>query len=560
MVLGIHRDPYHNTGAAALLDDGTNVRVVAISEERLDRVKDSAAYPDKSIEYCLKALGAGSIDDCDLIVSDYIHRPEWNRDLPNGIRSALTNIKQVPSRTRIKHKISADKVQFVNHHVAHACSAFYASGFDEAAVLIVDGHGTALSGDRSKNSESSSTGFETQSLYQMAKGKIELKDQSSAAGAGMLYAAFTQFLGFSLLQEGKTMGLAPYGADIEDTHVIFPHRFSGVETDYSELIDIWADPGKWVKQRELKPCREKGEQTGPYYARISWEVQNELERAMLHLADYASERTQSRRLCIAGGVGLNSVANYQILRHSQFDDLWVQPASSDTGIPLGCALYGYYHLAGGVRPWKMDKAYMGLAYSTDEIRAAVAKYSDQVEVVEDTNYLTAAKLLAEGKIVGWFHGGSEYGPRSLGHRCILVDPRKAENKDILNARVKHREGFRPFAPSVLLDRANEFFDLDVPSPYMLLVAPVRPEKREVLGAVNHVDNTARVQTVTREENGLFYDLIEAFGELTGVPVLLNTSYNVAGEPIVETPDDAIKCYLGTEIDVLILDHILLKKR
>ena len=203
---------------------------------------------------------------------------------------------------------------------------------------------------------------------------------------------------------------------------------------------------------------------------------------------------------------------------------------------------------------------MGRTYGPSEITAAVEKYLNKVEVIQDTDYLTAAQLLADGKIVGWFHGGSEYGPRSLGHRSILVDPRNAESKDILNARVKHREGFRPFAPSVLLDRVSEFFDLETPSPYMLLVAPVRPDKRDVIPAVNHVDNTARVQTVSRMENGLFYDLIEAFGKLTGVPVLLNTSFNVAGEPIVETPEDAIKCFLGTEIDVLILDRVLLKKR
>ena len=560
LILGIHREPYHNTGAAALLDDGEEVKVVAISEERLDRVKDSASYPDKSIEYCLSALGAKSVNDCDLIVSDYIHKPEWDKDRPNGIRNALAVFKKSTAGTRIKHKISGDRVAFVNHHIAHACSAFYASGYEDAAVLIVDGHGTALTQDSLDTSLQKSTGFETQSLYRMRKGEIELLDQTGAPGAGMLYAAFTQFLGFGLLQEGKTMGLAPYGDGLAEQHVDFPLRFSGVQTDYSELVDIWADEGKWVKQKNLRPCKDSEKQTSDYYARISWEVQNELERAMVHLTEIAQQKTGCSHLCIAGGVGLNSVANYQILRRKIFDEIWVQPASSDTGIPLGCALYGYYHLSGGTRPWKMDKAYMGRTYGPSEITAAVEKYLNKVEVIQDTDYLTAAQLLADGKIVGWFHGGSEYGPRSLGHRSILVDPRNAESKDILNARVKHREGFRPFAPSVLLDRVSEFFDLETPSPYMLLVAPVRPDKRDVIPAVNHVDNTARVQTVSRMENGLFYDLIEAFGKLTGVPVLLNTSFNVAGEPIVETPEDAIKCFLGTEIDVLILDRVLLKKR
>ncbi len=560
LILGIHRDPYHNTGAAALLDDGNGVRVVAISEERLDRVKDSSRYPDNAIKYCLRELGAEGPADCDLIVSDYIFQPKWNGDRINGVRSALTFLKNTSQRLEYREQIPPGDVHFLNHHMAHACSAFYPSGFDAAAVLIVDGHGTMLAPGEKASATDPSGIFETQSLYAMKTGKIDTLSKTGVSGVGMLYAAFTQFLGFGQLQEGKTMGLAPHGAQSGLSHIKFPDHFDGIVTDYSELANIWAKKGKWVEDSRLIPCKNTKDQTNEYYSRIAYEVQEETDRAMLHLAEFAKRKTGSKNLCIAGGVGLNSVANQKISEAGIFENIWIQPAASDTGIPLGCALYGYYHLMGGDKPWRMDNAYLGREYTTEEIREGIAKYTDQVTLEEDVDYSRAARLLSDGKIVGWFHGACEYGPRSLGHRSILVDPRKSENKDLLNSRVKNREAFRPFAPSVILEAASEYFDLGGASPYMLLVASVRPEKRDIIPAITHVDNTARVQTVTCAENGLFYDLIHAFGELTGVPVVLNTSFNVAGEPIVETPEDAIKCFLGTEIDVLMLDNFLLQKK
>lgn len=559
LIIGLHRAPYHHTGAAVIKETDEGLEVVAISQERLDRIKDSGNNPDVAIDYCLNAVGVGSLDDVDLIVSDYIYKPDLQNDRQLGLRNALSMLKRNFKDFDKKHAISEEKVRFVNHHMAHACSAFYPSGFSDSAVLIVDGHGTLMAGIDAKEKDPHGA-FETQSIFIAEDGKIKRLASSSMTGIGMFYSAFTYFLGFGNMQEGKTMGLAPLGADFRENYLKFSQNYCGIDIDYSDLVNIWGEDRNFVKAEYLEPCRDKQHQTNPYYSRIAWEVQNETEKAMLHLAHYARELTGNNRLCLAGGVALNSVANYAIKQAGVFNDIWVQPASSDTGIPLGCALYGYYHLCEGRKRWEMKHAYLGRNYTQDEIKQAIQSVSDVVAYTEDTDYKQAANLLASGKIVGWFHGGSEYGPRALGHRSILVDPRKAKNKDTLNARVKFREAFRPFAPVVPEEHAHEYFDLDKSSPFMLMVAPIRSEKQDIIPAVTHVDGTGRVQTVTKRDNGLFYDLVVAFGKMTGVPVLLNTSFNVAGDPIVETPEDAIRCFLNTNIDVLILDHFLLRKK
>ena len=558
LILGVHRDPYHNTGAAVLYDDGIEIKIVAISQERLDRKKDSAEYPDAAIDYCLNAFGAESTDDCDLIVSDYIFRREWHNDRSSSIRSALSHSRNFAKRIGINHSIPADNIEFVNHHLAHACSAFYSSGMEESAILVVDGHGTLANG-ADFNPKSTHSAFETQSLFIGEKGSITCLESSASTGIGMMYQAFTNFLDFGHLQEGKTMGLAPYGSTSKEKLIQFKTTFKGMDTDYSYLVDIW-DKNKPVKQSDLVPWNNLLNQTNSYYSRIAYEVQAETERAMLHLTQYAKKKTNKKSLCLTGGVALNSVANNSIVKDKSFDEVFIQPASSDTGIPLGCALHGYYHLMGGERPWRMEHAYLGRPYSENEIKEAINKNITDLEVTIDSDYKMTAELLANGHIVALFNGASEYGPRALGHRSIVVDPRKAENKDILNSKVKNREAFRPFAPSVLLNRASEFFDLDTQSPFMLLVPKVQPNKLSVLPAITHVDGTARVQTVTKKQNGLYFDLIKAFETLTGVPVLLNTSFNVAGEPIVETPEEAIQCFLKNKMDVLVLEHYLLKKK
>lgn len=381
----------------------------------------------------------------------------------------------------------------------------------------------------------------------------------------MFYDAFTQFCGFGELEAGKLMGLAPYGEKSEYYHRIRPlirlkagrHGLFWLDRSYfcpgrpgytSRMVTLLGQP-----RRDEEPTCAK-------FANIAWACQRVTEEALIHSAQWLYERTRCKNLCLAGGVGLNSVANKRLVDETPFENVFVQPASSDTGCALGAALYYQHQILGMERRYHMRHAYLGREYSQAEIEAAIPQREDvAVEKPKDLT-ATVARLLADQYIVGWFQGGSEIGPRALGHRSILCDPRRGQMKQILNDRVKHREMFRPFAPSVLAEKAHDYFEIDVASPFMLLVAPIRPDKRSVIPAVVHVDGTGRVQTVTREANGTYYDVIDAFGKLTDVPVILNTSFNIAGKPIVETPEDAVNCWLGTAIDCLVLGDRLLRKR
>jgi carbamoyltransferase len=523
LILGLHKDPWHNTGACAVRERDGKLKVALLSEERLDRLKDSRNFPHQSTLACLREVGAADPSEADLIVLDYIVRnDDWRQD----------QFKRPCSTANFLDDLDQSKIQIINHHLAHAYSAFHSSGFPEAAVLIVDGRGSEK---------------ETQSLFYAGPSGIELIDRTDQIGIGLLYAAVTQAIGFGLLQEGKTMGLAPYGEGLGQPVFQFAGRYSDIVTDYSDFCTDGSYAIK-VPHRPIVTFEDK--------ARAAYEVQEECERALIHLARYAKKRTGARYLCFSGGVALNSVSNYQILRSGLFEDIFINPAASDTGIPLGCALYGYYSLGGKLR--SEISPYLGPTYPSRKIEQAIARYSGYRVFRENARHL-ACKLLAANRIVGRFEGRSEMGPRALGHRSILMSPLKPENKDVLNARVKFREAFRPFAPAVLEERASEYFEIDRSCPYMLLIPPVRPEKRAVIPAVTHVDGTARLQTVTRERNGVFYDIIEEFGRITGVPVILNTSFNVAGEPIVETPTDSIKCFLSTDIDALLMEDILLVK-
>ena len=557
IILGVH-SKLHHTGACIVREKGESLEVVAISQERVDRVKDSSAYPGEAIEYCLNAFNLKSLDECDHIVFDYFYNPQWLNDRPqkDTIKAKLSFLK---NRFSVKHKVPVNKVTFINHHVAHAYSAFYPSGLDEAAVLIVDGHGTAINPIK-KGGQRYSGVYETQSLYEATRDGINLVETTCRPGLGMMYSAFTRFLGFKNYQEGKTMGLAPYGGKYSEKHIAFDPEHSGIVTDYSNITDFGAKEGKWILDNKLKPCTTKSDQVNRFYSRIAWEVQDELENGMLSLAKHAKELTGAKNLCIAGGVGLNCVANNRIVQEGLYENVWIQPASSDAGIPLGCALYGYYNLAKGRKKWTMKDAYLGNEYREEDIREALNSFSEYVHFDEDANYEKTAKLLADGAIVALLHGKSEYGPRALGHRSILVDPRKAENKDILNARVKFREAFRPFAPAVLEEFVDDYFEVKCPSPFMLCVAKAKEKGIKEIPAVIHEDDTGRLQTVNKADNGLFYDVIKAFYKLTGVPVLLNTSFNVAGEPIVETPMDAIKTFLKTNIDYLIMDRFMVSRK
>jgi carbamoyltransferase len=524
IILGLHRDPWHDTGAAIIRDDGAAPHIVTVSEERLDRVKDSRAFPARAIAACMADAGVGSIDEIDLVVLDHIRVPDWRRD----------EYRTPAARDTLLDRIAPEKIHVINHHLAHACSSFYSSTYQDAAILVVDGRG-------SDN--------ETQSLFEGNDTSIRRIEHTDRIGIGLLYAALTQAIGFGLLQEGKTMGLAPYGSREDGNFLGNRKRYNRMVTDYSDICI----EGRYDLQRPLKLDDFSAK------ANAAFAVQQECESALLHLAALAREVTGKRRLCLSGGVALNSVANFAILQSGLFDDVFINPAASDTGIPLGAALYGHHAIMGRPRLGSAISPYVGPLYGTDAVSEALALVGGRCRIERDGALEKAADLLAADRIVAHFHGRSETGPRALGNRSILMSPLKAEHKDVLNARVKHREAFRPFAPACLEERAAEFFAIDRPSPYMLLVPPVRPDKRAIIPAVTHVDGSGRLQTVARSDNARFRRLIELFAEGTGVPVLLNTSFNDNGEPIVETPMDAVSCFLGNDIDALLLEDVILMK-
>jgi carbamoyltransferase len=517
-------------------EDADGVRFANLSEERANREKDSRKFPGRSIEACMNQLGVSAVARIDLVVLDYIVTPDWTNDW----------YRHPCEDNHLLRDVDPRKIHVINHHLAHAYNVFYSSGFESAAVLIIDGRGSEK---------------ETQSLFLATKEGIELIESTKVIGIGLLYAAVTQAIGFGLLQEGKTMGLAPYGAAVKKQIFRFPRHFEGVVTDYSSI------------------CAEDGYAISAPYgpivsfddkARGAFEVQQEAESALVHLAEYAFERTGAELLCLSGGVALNSVANYKVLRAGVYKDIFINPAASDTGIPLGAALFGYHKVLGRPKTYSEIAPYLGPSYGGEEVTAAIEAYRgttfnqqafEGFSLVDKGALELGVDMLADNRIVACFHGRSEMGPRALGNRSILMSPLVAGNKDILNKHVKHREAFRPFAPSILEEYTQDYFEIDRPSPYMLLVPRVVEEKRQCIPAVTHVDGTGRLQTVSRKVNPHFYSVIERFHEKTGVPVLLNTSFNVANEPIVETPADAIRCFLSTGIDALLIgDHLLVKEK
>lgn len=548
-IMGIQSFANQDSGAAIVKcsDDGGILEYIAISEERLIRIKYPYVFPVHSIGYCMDYFGLKSLAEIDLLVTDYIRIERWFNSGPAYNTNEYDYLK-------IKFNIDPRKIRTIRHHLAHAASAYYTSGFEESAILIVDGNGSDL---------------ETTSYFHGQGFQINPLETYRHHGIGACYSAVTnQILNFGTGGEGKTMGLAPYGAPYPKVLDIQP-ALHGIQNNFSRFMRRmpYSDVLNQIDQRNrinplrgsYKKCQEKNDLLSPYFSRVAYDVQEATERVLVHLASDLQNKTKSKHLCIAGGVGLNSVSNKIVLDRCGFEKVFVFPACSDAGIPFGLALWGYYNDPMSDSSTRIAinfrNAYLGKAYSNDEIR----KTLDEYQIPFTTCSLAqVAKCIADGKIVGWFQGGSEYGPRALGHRSILVDSRKDAMKDVINLRVKHRESFRPFAPAILREYCSEYFDLECASPYMLFIAQVK--KPEVIPAVTHVDQTARVQTVTKEDNDLLYDLISEFHRLTGVPCILNTSFNDAGEPIVETPEDAIICFLNTEMDYLVLGPYLLERK
>ncbi|MEO5865334.1 MAG: carbamoyltransferase C-terminal domain-containing protein [Nitrospiraceae bacterium] len=462
-------------------------------------------------------------------------------------------------------------IEFVvpEHHYSHACQAFLPSPFEEAAIMVVDGQGVPLA---------RTGGDQLSGCLAFGNGNSidVLRDLPVKNSLGGMYAAVTKKIGFETNEEGKTMGLAPYGGpvyydilrkklkfdtkefDVRNIHKLIKRGFRPEEVLY-EL------PAYAAFLRKFKR-RAKHEEIADEHKNLAFAVQKLTEDVMIYLADWLHEKTGSKNLCIAGGVGLNCVANYQVLHKSKFTNIFIHPSSGDNGLAVGQALHVYSQLWGNRRKYIAVTDSLGKSYSDEYIRLAVKAYQDDedISVSEFSNlcelYNIVAAAIEAGWITSWYQGRSEFGPRALGNRSIIADPRRHDMKNILNSRVKFREGFRPFTPSVLAERSSEFFELDVDSPFMLLAAYVKPGKAELVPAITHVDNTARVQTVTRDINERYYDLITAFADRTGIPMVLETSFNVAGEPIVETPEDAIRCFCSTDIDVLCIDRFLISKK
>ena len=537
-VLGIPNFANYEASASLIRvpRDGGEIAYVSIGEDRLTRTKHTYAFPLRGIQYCLDTFGLESLEQIDFIYTDYARLPRWLNSGP-GYR------KLEHDYLKLRLRYPRERIRVVDHHDGHAGAAFYLSPFEEAAVLVVDSLGSRLN---------------TQTLYHFrADGAHEI-ERGDIWGVGRLYSLVTGSVlpygpekGF-----GKTMGLAPYGAVHPGPVLDFKARDQGMSSDYSAFFS--RPPLPRIVCEGVRRCDDRERVLDPYFARAAFDVQQECERQMVRMADYAYEKTGSRNLCIAGGTALNGLANARVLQRSSFENVWIPPGCSDTGLSLGLALWGYFKdVAGSERgrvSVSMTSPYTGRAYARSDITRLLETYGIAHTAVEPE---AVAPLIASGKVIGWFEGGSEFGPRALGHRSILADPRDPGMKDTLNRRVKFREPYRPYAPSMLAEHAREWLDLEAESPFMLMVVDVREDKRARVPAITHVDNTTRPQTVTPGINANYYRLISEFYRLTGVPMVLNTSLNVNREPIVETPIDALICVFGTAIDYLYLDGLLI---
>jgi len=563
----------HDFGAC-LVEDGRIT--VAIEDERITRQKyglGTVSALGFSSRYCMRQAGVTEADIDLWVANDAVMHTAYS-------------------------VCGEDRVRLINHHLTHAASAFFASPFEEAAILTIDNEGSKVpDGSGGLQSETITyavgrgnsisvlgqitgsrwllvqtacdhptcilkspeahqwiaaeykrqTGAEPQGLVRT----LCLNDKIVDNSVGGMYLAATRMVGMGCMDAGKTMGLAAYGTDRLYSRL---KTFVGLGPGGDVRIDL---PASFVAEFASRSATLEGEELFRLRADLAWAAQRVLEDVLFHCAAHLRQATGLPNLCVAGGCGLNCQANGRLLQEGPFEQVFVQPASADDGTALGAALYGYYVLGNAPRRDPsvsyMRHAFLGAAPGKESTAAAIQGTAGiRAEVAENIHQLTA-RAVAEGKIVAWYRGGSEYGPRALGHRSILADPRRAEMKDILNNRVKHREPFRPFAPAVLCEAAGDYFVLDRPSPFMLFAVSAR--RPEDIPAVVHVDGTARVQTVDRETNPDFHRVIAAFADITGVPVLLNTSFNLKGQPIVESPRDAVQTFARSEIDALAIEDV-----
>lgn len=556
-VLGINC--YLHDTSVALIRDG---RVVfAATEERFSRLKKDARFPRLAVRAALDHAGI-EFRDLDAVAFGWnrggvtpLHtlRSTLTGKLPFSGRyvadSLLTIAREVYSgngRRALERefgKVDRSKLFFIDHHEAHAWSAYALSGYDEALVLVMDGRGAT----------------QASTLY-LARGETltPIKTIKYPNSLGSFYEGFTDLLGFERHNdEWKVMGLAAYGkptVDVDDAIRVKPDGYD-VNAD---LVcgATWNDLSGLI--RHYGPRGDPERQITDRQRDLAASVQQATERAIFALVAEGVRRTGCRKLCLAGGVAMNSKANGRLLAAVLVDDLFVQPAATDDGTAVGAAIAAHRRIGARIPRYRLTDVYLGPAFGADEIKSVVETYKLNAVHVPNVEEEVAG-LLADGKIVGWFQGRMEFGPRALGNRSILADPRRPEMKDRVNACVKFREGWRPFAPSCLAEVAGEYFEGCSDAPFMIVTFDVRPEKRDVIPAVTHADNTARVQTVTREANPRYWKLIQEFGKLTGVPVLMNTSFNLRGEPIVCSPKDAVRTFYSSGLDFLVLGEYVLAK-
>jgi carbamoyltransferase len=597
-ILGV--SAYYHDSAAAILVDGQIV--AAAQEERFTRKKHDSSFPIHACQYVLREAG---IDYRDLVAVSFYDKPflkferlleTYHAFAPSGFLSFLSAIPVWIKEKLFMRRLLGEHlaklgdgnvpVYYPEHHLSHAASAFYPSPFSEAAILTVDGVGewatTTIGRGRGKEIEI-------------------LKELQFPHSVGLLYSAFTYYTGFAVNSgEYKLMGLAPYGDPDSQRTADFKNKIT------SELVDIrkdgsivlnmdyfeyatglkMANEEKWEKLFGV-PRRKPESEISQVYMDMALAIQQVTEEIVLRLACTARQLTGSKYLVLAGGVALNCVANGKLLRAGTFEDLWIQPAAGDAGGAVGAA-YAVWHIhQGSARQSNghmdaMDGSYLGPEFSDKEIRLALQKHDAKARHYDNFEVLASdvAAKLADGNVVGWLQGRMEFGPRALGNRSILGDARNPEMQKKLNLKIKYREGFRPFAPSVLEEDIGEYFDLDRESPYMLLVAPIREDKkiplpegynekplyerlyflRSDLPSITHIDYSARIQSVSRKTNSRYWELIHKFKDLTGYGVIVNTSFNVRGEPIVCTPDDAYRCFMRTEMDFLVVGNYVLDKK
>jgi carbamoyltransferase len=563
---------YYHDGSAALIKDG--VVVAAGEEERFTRRKHDPSFPERAIAFCLEYEGI-TIDDVEYVV--FYEKPfiKFERLLltafqtfPKSLRvfreSMLAWMQKklwVRSMMLDKLKIPKDKLLFADHHMSHAAASYYTSPFEEACVLTLDGAGEW-----------------TTATMGVGRGtRLEItKEMRFPHSVGLLYSAFTAYCGFEVNEgEYKLMGMAPYG---EAKYVDKILQMIKIGDDGSLWMDMQFFAYHWSATDSITPAFEEhmgrprrdpaleDKSLDPYYCDVAKSIQKVTEMIVSKMVDHLVETTGSTNVCLAGGVALNSVANGKLTKETKAEQIYIHAAAGDDGASVGAALWAYHHLLDNPRVPMLEHAYLGSEYSDAQVEAFLTENDIAYEKIEEDEafYDRVSDDLISGKVGGWFRGRFEWGPRALGARSIIADASNPEMKEVVNAKIKFREAFRPFAPSVLEEEAREWFELQegdhcYPARFMLYVVPVKEDKRDKIPAITHVDGSGRLQTVVKKTNPAYHRMIERFGEKTGIPVVLNTSFNLKGEPIVETPAQAFNTFSRSEMDVLYLNNYIVTK-